>query len=94
MRILFLIVLILFVLLITAFALMNFQSVTVGFAGLELTAPLAVLIALVYILGMATGGGVFSFLRYSIHKATSSPASKPRTIKTEPAPPKVIDHAP
>lgn len=93
MRIVFLIILLLFVAVVAAFALMNFQSVTVGFAGLELTAPLAVLIALVYLLGMATGGGLFSFLRYSLHKATSSPHSKPRPIKPAPEA-KVIDHAP
>ncbi|HRP11321.1 MAG TPA: hypothetical protein PLK37_09835 [Terricaulis sp.] len=92
MRIIFLILLVLFAVLVAAFALMNFQPVTVGFAGLELTAPLAILIALVYVLGMASGGGLFSFLRYSIHKATSSPAPKPRVVKAEP--PKVIDHAP
>lgn len=93
MRILFLIILLLFVVLVAAFALMNFQSVTVGFAGLELTAPLAILIALVYLFGMATGGGLFSFLRYSLHKATSSPQPKPRPIKPAPEP-KVIDHTP
>ena len=92
MRVIFLILLILFAALVAAFALMNFQPVTVGFAGLELTAPLAILVALVYVLGMATGGGLFSFLRYSIHKATSSPAAKARAIKADP--PKVIDHAP
>lgn len=93
MRILFLILLVLFVALVAAFALMNFQPVTVGFAGLELTAPLAILIGLVYVLGMATGGGLFSFLRYSIHKATSTPRAKPAPIKVEP-PSKVIDHTP
>lgn len=94
MRILFLIILILFVALVAAFALMNFQAVTVGFAGLELTAPLAILIALVYLFGMATGGGLMSFLRYSIHKATRAPQPKPRPLKPPAPEPKVIDHAP
>lgn len=92
MRIVFLIILILFVSVAAAFALMNFQAVTVMFAGLTLTAPLAVLILLVYLFGMATGGWLFSFLRYSIHKATSTPQHKP--VKADITPPKVIDHAP
>ncbi|MGE0741530.1 MAG: hypothetical protein AB7O98_09325 [Hyphomonadaceae bacterium] len=89
MRFIFLTIVIVFVVLIAAFALQNFRSVTVAFAGIQLTAPLAVLVALVYILGMATGGGLFSFLRYSIHKATT-----PRRSRVSEPAPKVIDHAP
>ena len=54
-----------------------------------LGAPLAILVALVYLLGMATGGSLFSFLRYSIHKATS-----PKRVRGETPAPKVIDHTP
>ena len=87
-RYIFLIIIVLFCAVIAVFALQNLQSVTVGFVGLELTAPLAILVALVYLLGMATGGGLFSFLRYSIHKATA-------TARTAQAPPpKVIEHDP
>ena len=38
------------------FALQNLQSVTVSFLRLQLSSPLAVLIIIVYALGMATGG--------------------------------------
>ena len=93
MRIVFLILLIGFVGLAAAFALQNFQSTTVVFAGLQLTAPLAILIMLVYLFGMATGGGLFSFLRYSIYKATAPDQRRTRPIKPEPEP-KTIDHAP
>jgi uncharacterized integral membrane protein len=87
-RIIFLIIVMAFCALVATFAFQNLQSVTVIFLGLQLTAPLAILIALVYVFGMATGGGLFSFLRYSLHKATSPQvrASAP-TVK-------VIDHNP
>lgn len=90
MRYVFLVLVILFVALIATFAFQNLQSVTVAFLGLELTAPLAVLVALIYLLGMASGGSMFSFLRYSIHKATSRPARVRAAAPT----PKVIDHSP
>ncbi|MGE0595715.1 MAG: hypothetical protein AB7P07_05090 [Hyphomonadaceae bacterium] len=90
MRYVFLIIIVLFLAMIAAFAFQNLQSVTVAFIGLQLTAPLAVLVALVYLLGMATGGSLFTFLRYSLHKATTAP--RPRA--PAPAAPKIIDHQP
>jgi len=47
------------------FALQNFQSVTVSFLKLQLSAPLAVLIILIYLLGMATGGSVWALVRWA-----------------------------
>lgn len=90
MRYAFLALIIVFLALIATFAFQNLQSVTVAFLGLQLTAPLAIMVALVYLLGMATGGGLFSFLRYSIHKATS----KPSRVRSATPAPKMIDHAP
>ncbi len=89
MRYVFLILIVLFLALIATFAFQNLQSVTVVFTGLQLTAPLAVLIAIIYLLGMATGGSLFSFLRYSIHKATTDPRRVRVSGQT-----KVIDHTP
>ncbi len=63
-----------------AFALQNLESVTISFFGLSATAPLAATILAIYILGMFTGGGVVSFLRHSIHKATAAPRSDRREI--------------
>lgn len=40
------------------FAIQNLQSVTVAFPNLKISAPLAVLVTLVYVLGMFTGGSV------------------------------------
>lgn len=51
------------------FAAQNFQSVTVSFLNLEMTAPLAVLIALVYVVGMVTGGSAWSLIRWAIQNS-------------------------
>ncbi len=48
------------------FAFQNLQSVTVAFLGLRLNAPLAVLIAVVYVLGMATGGSLWAMFRWAL----------------------------
>lgn len=89
MRYVYLAVVIIFVALLLAFALGNLTSVTVSFLGWQVTAPLAGLVILVYILGMLSGGGVASFLRYSLHKATAKPQPKqapPRTIEARAQP--------
>jgi len=44
-----------------------FQSVTVSFLRLQLSAPLAVLIVVIYLLGMATGGTAWAFVRWAWH---------------------------
>ena len=50
---------------IVIFAIQNLQSVTVSFLNLRLGAPLAVLIAVIYLLGMATGGSLWSLMRWA-----------------------------
>jgi putative membrane protein len=49
------------------FALQNFQSITVSFLRLQLSAPLAVLVILIYLLGMATGGSAWALVRWAWH---------------------------
>ena len=51
------------------FALQNLQSVTVAFLSFRLSAPLAVLIAVVYVLGMATGGSLWAMFRWAMEGA-------------------------
>jgi hypothetical protein len=46
-----------------------FKSVTVAFLGLRFGAPLAVLIAAVYVLGMATGGSLWALFRWALEGA-------------------------
>lgn len=53
------------------FAIQNFHSVTVSFLNLKMSAPVAVLVALVYLLGMITGGSALSLIRWAIENAKS-----------------------
>jgi uncharacterized integral membrane protein len=48
------------------FALQNFQSVTVSFLNFRLSAPLAILIGLIYLLGMVTGGSLWALIRRTV----------------------------
>jgi len=48
------------------FAIQNFQSVTVQFLRLSLNAPLALLVVVIYLLGMATGGSVWALIRRAV----------------------------
>ena len=47
------------------FALQNLQLVTAVFLGFSFTAPLALLFIVIYLLGMATGGSVWSLVRWA-----------------------------
>jgi putative membrane protein len=66
MRWIHIIIVVLFVAAIAVFALQNLGAVTMTFLGFSVRAPLAVLVAVVYVLGMVTGGSLFSLLRRSI----------------------------
>jgi lipopolysaccharide assembly protein A len=59
------------------FAIQNFQIVTLSFMGLSARTPLALLVAIVYVLGMATGGSLFALLRRSIARSRLASMSKP-----------------
>ena len=67
MRWVYLAVIVILALATLIFALQNLQSVTVSFLRLQLSSPLAVLIVIVYLLGMATGGGAWGLLRWAWH---------------------------
>ena len=51
------------------FAVQNFEIVTVTFLRNSARAPLALLVAIIYILGMATGGSLLALLRRTLHGA-------------------------
>jgi uncharacterized integral membrane protein len=51
---------------IVIFAIQNFQSVTVSFLNLRIGAPLAILVALIYVLGMVTGGSLWALIRWAV----------------------------
>jgi len=66
MRWIHIIIVVLFVAAIAVFALQNLGAVTMTFLGFSVRAPLAVMVAVVYVLGMVTGGSLFSLVRRSI----------------------------
>ncbi|QWG17437.1 hypothetical protein KMZ68_21090 [Bradyrhizobium sediminis] len=45
------------------FAVQNFQSVTVSFLSFRISAPHAFLVAIIYLLGMITGGSLWALMR-------------------------------
>jgi uncharacterized integral membrane protein len=47
------------------FALQNFEIVTMTFLSFNARVPLALLVAVVYLVGAATGGSLFALLRRS-----------------------------
>ena len=47
------------------FALQNFEIVTMSFLGFNARVPLALLVAVAYLLGTAAGGSLFALLRRS-----------------------------
>lgn len=53
----------LFLALVLLFAVQNLGGVTITLLTFSAKLPLALLVILVYVLGMATGGYLFSFLR-------------------------------
>lgn len=50
---------------ILIFAFQNLQTVTVSFLGFSISAPLAVLAIVIYLLGMATGGSAWALVRWA-----------------------------
>jgi uncharacterized integral membrane protein len=66
MRWVYLTIIVLFVVATAVFALQNLDMVTMSFLGFSIRAPLAVLAAVVYLLGAATGGSLFALLRKSV----------------------------
>jgi putative membrane protein len=65
MRWFYLAVIILFAVATLVFALQNFEIVAVSFLGFKLRVPLALLTAVVYVLGALTGGSLLALLRRS-----------------------------
>jgi lipopolysaccharide assembly protein A len=72
MRWIYLAVIILFVAATTIFALQNFEIVTMSFLGWNARVPLALLVAVAYVLGAATGGSLYALLRRSYEESRGS----------------------
>jgi len=65
MRWFYLAVIIVFAATTLLFILQNCDLVTISFLGLSFRAPFAILVAIAYVLGAATGGSLFALLRRS-----------------------------
>ena len=67
MRWIYLGIIILFAVAMIIFALQNFEVVTMSLLGFNARVPLALAVAIAYLLGAATGGSLFALLRRSYH---------------------------
>ena len=75
MRWIHLTVIVLFFAAVIVFSIQNFQIVTMTFLGFSARTPLAFMVGLVYLLGMATGGSLLTLLRRSFEGSKKGPAS-------------------
>jgi uncharacterized integral membrane protein len=69
MRWFYLAIILLFAGVTVVFAAQNYQLVAVSFLRINIQMPLASLIAVIYLLGAATGGSLLALLRRSIEGA-------------------------
>lgn len=69
MRWIHLAVIVLFAGITLVFAVQNFQFVTIAFLGFSLSLPMALMAVIIYLLGMVTGGSLWSLLRRSFEGA-------------------------
>jgi lipopolysaccharide assembly protein A len=59
-------IIVLFIAATVIFAAQNLEIVTMSFLGFSARVPLALLVAIIYVLGMATGGSLWALLRRSL----------------------------
>jgi uncharacterized integral membrane protein len=69
MRWVYLAVILLFAAATTIFAAQNLEVVTISFLGSSVRVPLALLVAVTYLLGAATGGSLYALLRRSVERS-------------------------
>jgi len=68
MRVIYLILIILFVAAVVIFAVQNHDTVTVSFLDYSATAPIAAVAAAMYVLGALTGSTLLALLRHSVRR--------------------------
>jgi uncharacterized integral membrane protein len=69
MRYVHIAIIVLLTVLVLSFKVQNLQSATVQFFAFSMTLPVTVLILLVYVLGMFTGGSLWSLLKRSYRRS-------------------------
>ncbi len=67
MRWVYVTVVVVFAAVILIFVFQNLGVVTMAFLGFSLRAPLAIVAAIMYVLGALTGGSLYALLRKSVH---------------------------
>lgn len=72
MRIFYLVLLIFFIGVTALFAVQNLRTITVSFLDWSVTLPIAVVVIGAYVLGMASGGSVMAFLRWTLQRGRKS----------------------
>ena len=77
MRWIYLGIIILFALAVIIFALQNFEIVTMSLLTFNARLPLALAVAVAYLLGAATGGSLFALLRRSYEGSRPRVAGSP-----------------
>jgi len=83
MRYIYIFLILVMTALVLIFTFQNLQQTTVSFLSSSVTMPQSLLIILVYMLGMLTGGVVLAFLKLLLTKAKAKPASKEKQEKEE-----------
>ena len=75
MRWFYLTIIVLFAAAVLIFAIQNLDLVTMSFLGFSVRAPLAILAAVVYVLGAVTGGSLYALLRWSLEASKAHPTA-------------------
>jgi lipopolysaccharide assembly protein A len=73
MRYIYIALIVLLTAVVLLFNFQNLSSVTISLLGMSVTLPVSVLVILVYVLGMVTGGALFSLVRRWARGATQRP---------------------
>jgi lipopolysaccharide assembly protein A len=73
MRWIYLLIVVVFVAAIVIFGVQNREMVTISFLGFSLSAPLAILAVIAYVLGGITGGSLYALLRKSVRESRLRP---------------------
>ena len=77
MRWIYLAIIVLFAAAAIIFAVQNLEIITMTFLGIDARVPLALLVAVAYLLGAATGGSLFALLRRSYEGSRRSVVGSP-----------------
>jgi len=73
MRVIYMLILLVLLGAIGIFALQNRETITLQYLDRSVACPLALLIAIVYLLGMVSGWTVVGFLRRSLRRVSEQP---------------------